>query len=140
MGPQMNEQTAPFPDSLARFVDDITYKNGWRFTLGHVDRGQGSAGLTLIIQVVGPDAYHPEGPQRGVLHYMLVPPAAYDERSWLRWLLDQILLVEQHEACEFFALDGQRPFAPNHGPGRNPYSILEMGTATDAATSFRGDH
>lgn len=69
---------------------------------------------------------------------MPVPPAAYDRRSWQRWLFDQVLLVEQHEACEFFQVDGRRPYAPNHGPGRNPYTIHELGTAADAETDFRG--
>lgn len=33
---------------------------------------------------------------------MPVPAAAYNEQSWTRWLLEQILLVEKHEAMEFF--------------------------------------
>jgi hypothetical protein len=90
-----------------------------------------------VINLTGPDSYHPERTIR-VNHYLIVPAASYDERSWRRWLLDQVLLVESHEACEFFQIDGQRPFAPNHGPGRDPYTILELGTVEDAETSFRG--
>ena len=85
-----------------------------------------------------------------VNHYMPVPPAAYDGRSWRRWLFDQVLLVERHEAMEFFALtttsdvdgftyDPVRPYAPSHGPGNDPYLVREVGTDLDRRTSFRGD-
>jgi hypothetical protein len=52
--------------------------------------------------------------------------------------------VERHEAAEFFALDadkpggGARPYAPHHQPGADPYTVFELGTAEEAATSFRG--
>ena len=131
-------QTAPYPHALASLVQRMTYKEGWGFSLAHIDRGQGCEGLTLSILVECKDSYHPERTFR-VMHYMPVPPAAYDERAWMRWLLDQVLLVESHEACEFFKIDGKRPYSPNHGPGRNPYSIMEKGTARDAATFFTGD-
>jgi hypothetical protein len=135
-----NTQTAPFPTELAELVAGMSYRPRWRFSLEHVDRGQGSEGLTLVIVSQGYDTHHPErGENYGVVHYMPVPPAAFDRRAWVRWLLDQLLDVETHEACEFFRVDGAQPFAPNHGPGRNPYAILELGTAADAATSFRGD-
>jgi len=96
-------QTAPYPHRLAELVEQVKYKAKWSFSLDSFDRGQGSEGLTLSIHIITPDAYHPEIP-RGVVHYFPVPPAAYDVRSWQRWLFDQILLVESHEACEFFAL------------------------------------
>jgi hypothetical protein len=131
-------QVASYPHTLAKLVDRLHYKEGWLFWLQDLDRGQGSEGLTLIINLTVPDSYHPEQTMR-VDHYMIVPPAAYDERSWCRWLLDQILLVEQHEACEFMRIDGHRPYAPNHGPGRNCYSIMEQGTKEDAQTTFRGE-
>jgi hypothetical protein len=130
-------QLAPDPEVLRSLVDRLAYKDGWRFSLQDLDRGQGSEGLTLVINLTGPNSYHPER-TIAVNHYMIVPPAAFDERAWRRWLFGQILLVEQHEACEFFQLDGRRPYAPNHGPGRDPYTVMEMGTAEDAETSFRG--
>ena len=139
MGETMR-QTAPYPLALAGFVDGLTYRPGWTARLEDLDRGQGSEGLTLIITTRGFDSYHPErGPTYRVNHYMPVPPAAYDERSWRRWLLDQFLLVERHEACEFFAIDGERPYAPSHGPGNDPYLIREVGTDEDRRTSFRGE-
>lgn len=137
-------QEAPYPDALAALVRRLEYRPGWTFDLRHLNRGQGSAGLTLIINITGPDSYHP-GRLISVNHYMPVPPAAYDTRSWQRWLLDQVLLVERHEAMEFFRLHDSpgsehavRPYAPSHGPGNDPYLVREIGRGADAETSFRG--
>jgi len=139
-------QTAPEPEVLRYLVDRLSYRPGWTFGLADIDRGQGSEGLTLIIITRGYDSYHPDrGENYRVSHYMPVPPAAYDFRSWRHWLLEQLLLVERHEAMEFFAVHDSpgsehkvRPYAPSHGPGNDPYIIREVGTAEDAETSFRG--
>lgn len=137
---RLNSQTAPYPDALKALVDKLTYRPGWKPRLENIDRGQGSTGLTLIIRSLGYDTYHVDrGETYEVNHFSPVPPAAFDGRAWERWLLDQFLLIEAHEACEFFQIGGRRPFAPNHGPGRNPYSIIETGTDQDARTSFRGE-
>lgn len=136
-------QEAPFPRILAQLVDELRYKAGWTFNLNHLDRGQGCVGLTLCILIYTPDSYHPEEFRRA-MHYMPVPPAAFDRQSWCRWLLNQILFVELHEACEFFSLtvNGEhvdRPYAPNHGPGRDPYVVFDYATDVDRRTSFRGE-
>lgn len=131
-------QIAPEPDVLVNLVKRLTYKPLWKFTIEDIDRGQGSEGLTLCILITCPNSYQPERMQ-SVIHYMPVPPAAYDERSWRRWLFEQILLVERHEACEFFQIDGIRPYAPHHGPGNDPYTVFDHGTDLDVRTSFRGD-
>ena len=137
--PTENRQIAPYPQALADLVAATAYRPNWTVKLQDLDRGQGSAGLTLIITTCGYDSYHPErGETYRVMHYMPVPPAAYDERAWLRWLFDQFATVELHECMEFFAIGDGRPFAPNHGPGRNPYSVLELGADVDVRTSFRG--
>ena len=133
------KQIAPYPTLLAGLVNRLQYKDGWQFELKDFDRGQGSEGLTLVITLTCQESYPPEQ-EMNVLHYMIIPPAAYDERSWTRWLFDQILLVEQHEACEFFLIEGHRPYAPHHGPGNNCYTIFDHGTAEDAQTTFRGVH
>lgn len=136
----MNSNEAPFPFELQELVHTLKYRPGWRFSLEDVDRGQGSKGLTLCVVSQGYNTYEPElGETYRVMHYMPVPPASFDKRAWQRWLLDQLLDIEVHEACEFFQVEGARPFAPNHGPGRNPYTILEVGTVEDAETSFRGE-
>jgi hypothetical protein len=74
-------QEAPFPVVLGRLVTSLAYKAGWTFRLVDLDRGQGSGGLTLVINITGPNSYRP-WQTISVDHYMPVPPAAYDLRSW----------------------------------------------------------
>lgn len=126
-----NEQAAPdtATNILAGLVAQLTYKPGWRFALKNINRGQGCSGLTLMISAEVPNSLNP-AEMSGFLHLMPVIPAAYDEENWTRWLLDQILLVEQHEALEYFQIGETRPFFPEHGPGRNPYNINLIGTKT----------
>lgn len=138
-------QRAPYPDALKDLVERTTYRPGWKFWLENVDRDKDSegnvvgSGLTLVIRTLGYNTYRlSDGETYSVHHYFIVPAATYDERAWLRWLFDQIVLVETHEAMEFFKIDKHRPYAPNHGPGRNPYTIHERGTEEDAKTMFTG--
>jgi hypothetical protein len=131
-------QEALFPDELAELVASATYKPGWRVELADMDRGQGSSGLTLRITATAVDTYDP-GTPIAVWHFFPVPPAAYNRQSWQRWLFEQILLVERHEAAEFFQVDGSRPYAPNHGPGWDPYLITELTTDEARRTTFRGE-
>jgi hypothetical protein len=131
-------QEAPYPTELADLVEKLEYKNGYRISLEHRNRGQGSLGLTLTIQITGPDSYDPNRIIR-VNHFFPVPPASYLRHTWQRWLLEQILLVERHEACEFFTVAGEKPFAPHHGPGEDPYTVFEHGTSEQVRTSFRGE-
>jgi len=132
-----NTNTAPFPVELANLVGACEYRPGWLVSLQDMDRGQGSKGLTLVITTATIDSYSGE-PIR-VNHLFPVPPAAYDRRSWLRWLFEQFLLVERHECMEFFQIDGDRPYAPSHGPGNDPYLVRDLGTDIDRRTSFRGE-
>lgn len=122
-----NRQVGPDSSTaiLAALVPRITYKPGWTFQLQEIDRGQGCQGLTLLIGATLVDSSNP-GAMVGVLHLMPVAPAAYDEASWVGWLFEQIQLVEQHEALEFFQVDGEAPLFPGHGPGRNPYGVSRV--------------
>lgn len=118
-------QSAPFPYALERHCAILKYKDGWFFDLfDNDDRGQGSVGLTLIISAKVINSYPPND-EMYVRHLFPVPPAAYDSDTWRRWLLDRIVQVETHEACEFFVMGEERPYAPNHGDGRDPYTIFE---------------
>jgi hypothetical protein len=135
--PETMTQVAPYPRELASIVDRLSYRDGWTFRLADTDRGQGSRGLTLVITTRVPDSYHP-GHTILVAHYMLVPPAAYNERSWKWWLFDQIGLVERHERAEFFRIDGQPVTPPAHGPGNDPYLLLDYGTDLDRRTQATG--
>jgi hypothetical protein len=140
-------QTAPYPQALAHLVDCLEYRSreGWHVSLEDIDRGQGSKGLTLIVLRSGPDTYNPDQTLR-VNHYFPVPPAAYDWRSWQRWLFDRLGDVDTHERCENFLVHDSpgsghvmRPYAPSHGPGNDPYLVRELGTMEDVETSFRGE-
>ncbi len=120
-------QTAPYPSVLDGLVKALRYRQGWSFSLdSEYDRGQNCVGLTLNIYVVAADSYSDRSIR--VQHLMPVPAAAYNEKSWRRWLFEQILLVERHEAAEFFEVDGKKPFAPHHQDGNDPYTIFEPGT------------
>lgn len=142
-------QEAPWPFVLEKLVLRLRYRPGYRFALQHMDRDQGSIGLTFVVRSVGYNSYHPDrGQTYRVEHRFPVPPAAFNEQSWRRWLLDRLIELEVHEACEFFQLtDGEtddpekneRPYAPHHGPGNDPYVIFEHGTEEAARTSFRGE-
>jgi len=98
--------------------------------------GSAAGGLTLEVLARTDDAYH--GGPRSVIHYFPVPAATYDDRSWRRWILHCLIKIETHEACEFLQIDDERPFAPNHGPGRDPYTIFDYATDDDRRTSFQG--
>lgn len=121
-----NSQEGPDATTLVEVVSTITYKPGWKLWLAEdmarpTEHMAGSRGLTLCISAEVENSYHPE--PTTVEHWMAVPPTAYDRDTWIRWVLDQILLVEQHEALEFFKVDGELVYAPAHGPMRNPYTI-----------------
>lgn len=130
-------QQAPYPYELFDLVASLTYKKDWDFRLKDIDRGQGSTGLTFIATVYGPDTYHPEE-IRGVNHYFIVPAASYNRQSWQRWLFERLSEVELHETMEWFKVNGYRPFAPNHSPGHDPYTVRELTTDEDRRTDFRG--
>lgn len=137
MGAEMS-QRAPFPQALADLVGRCTYRAGWGIWLGQQDRGQGSAGLTLVITTATVNSYDHDQ-LMAVNHLFIVPAASYDERSWQRWLFECFHQVEFHEAMEFFTIDGEKPYAPSHGPGNDPYLLREVGTDVDRRTSFRGE-
>ena len=106
----------PFPDVLAGLVPAVGLWPGWSFRLETVPL----KGLCLIVSVDTTDAYQPGEPYN-VTHYFPVPPASHDERSWSRWVLERIFLVQRHEAMEAFTVAGERPFPPGHGGGHDPY-------------------
>jgi len=160
LAPRQMHQVAPWPDELVLLVNALRYRLhlGWKVTLesdlerDHEDVHQGeSRGLTLVVERKGPNSYdHAE--MMEVAHYFAVPPATYNRASWMRWLFDRLGDVDDHERMEDFTLDvsalgaegaaeGElvRPYAPNHGPGWDPYLVTVERTALDRQTSFRGE-
>lgn len=144
---ERNTQDAPFPALLAGLVERLTLEPGWSVRMHHMTRDTGTAdqgsGLTLTITTVSYDTYHPErGRNYRVAHDFIVPAATYNEQSWTRWLFERYVDVLRHEGMEFFRLDDYRPYAPNHGPGFDPYQVREESTDLDRRTQFTGgvDH
>ena len=136
-------QIAPYPVALNLILAELTYRPRWNVYLEDMRRGQGSEGLTLVVDALVQDsrAAFPTDDQMPLIrvhHLFPVPPAAYNMRSWRRWVFDRLLEVERHEAAEFFVVDGERPFAPLHGPGNDPYMVVEA-TPTEARTNNRGE-
>lgn len=133
-------QEAPYPETLRDLVIRSSYKKdeGWQTWLADIERDPGCSGLTLVIQRHGPDSYHPERVIT-VNHYFPVPPATYDERSWTWWLFERYGDVELHERMENFKVDGKPVYPPAHGPGNNPYLVLQYGTDLDRRTKYTGE-
>lgn len=133
-------QYAPDPVELDAIIRQLAYKPGWTFMLYDKQRDDDppAGGATLSIVTHGKDAYHP-GVERPIAHLFIVPAATYDRESWVRWVFERVRDVETHEACEHFVLDGVRPFAPRHGPGSDPYTIIQYATDEQRRTSFRGE-
>jgi hypothetical protein len=143
-GPPPNTQTAPYPLELADLVAGCTYRPGWAVYLRDEIRDPADThtgetrGLTLTIITNTINSYPPHDPMR-VRHLFAVPAATYNRASWLRWLFEQFAAVELHECMEFFTVDGEKPLAPNHGPGWDPYLVTQLTTDLDRRTSFRGE-
>lgn len=140
-----NVQRAPYPAELAELVELVSYREGWQVILRDEVRdpadthGVESAGLTLSIITRTVNSYPPHEPMR-VRHLFAVPPATYNRESWQRWLFERFLDVERHECMEFFTIGEVKPYAPNHGPGWDPYLLTTVeATPVDRATSFRGE-
>lgn len=141
---QMMRQSAPFPSDLLELVDALRYRPGWLARLVDIERdpedthGAAAGGLTFIVTTNTINAYRPEQKVR-VNHYFIVPAATYNRASWLRWLFDCMAKVELHECMEFFTIGEDKPFAPTHGPGDDPYVVHEYAGDVQRRTSFRGD-
>ena len=129
---------APYPEALAQLVEAWAYKPLWQAHLHDEPlNDEGVGGLRLYIISDTPDSLAPERRIR-VRHEFIVPAATYNRASWLRWLWDRTCDVENHEAGEFFRIDGERVYAPHHGNGENPYIVWQIGTR-EAASKSAGD-
>ncbi len=140
-------QEAPWPVELEDLVNSTRLWPGWTMKLQHnllrdtkeIHQREGR-GTTLVITTKTYNTYHYEdGQNYRVHHYFIVPAATYNRKSWMRWLFDRFADVQLHEAMEAFVVNGERPFAPHHGPGENPYVVIETGTDEEARTTFRGE-
>jgi hypothetical protein len=118
-------------DVLDDLVSRARCKPGWSFAL----RYEGGA-HRLVIFVTGPNS-RADG-NVTVAHYFPVPEATFNERSWRRWIFEMCRRVENHELGEWFGIGEERPFAPLHGPGEDPYTVHEFRDVVDARTNQDG--
>jgi hypothetical protein len=119
-------------DVLVKLVAKVTCKPGWKFSLVREENA-----LRLVIAVTGADAAEPEQ-ELTVRHFFPVPQASYNEKTWRRWIFERCRGVENHELGEWFRIDGERPFAPTHGPGEDPYTVHEYREDVDRRTRQDG--
>ncbi|HEX6968104.1 MAG TPA: hypothetical protein VF174_04720 [Micromonosporaceae bacterium] len=104
--------------SVAALVGRLTYKPGWTFKLG------GPGGRYLCVFATTPDS-NDVSRQRTTQHMFEVPDDLTTDRAAARWIFERLLLVEQHEAGEFFAIAGRRPFYPHHQDEGSPYDLVD---------------
>jgi len=104
--------------NLAGLVASIAYKPGWRFKLS----GPNGRWLCVYAETVDSQA---QDRTRLTQHQFELPDPLPADRELVRWVLERLLLVEQHEACEFLKVDGFAPFFPNHQDEGSPYVLVE---------------
>jgi hypothetical protein len=141
-------QVTPWPQELEDLVAVTEFRPGWTVRLyanyprdypnGDQSQPAFGHGTTLVITADTVNSYPPHDPIR-VRHLFVVPAATYNRASWQRWLFEQFVLVDRHETMEFFTVDGEKPYAPNHGPGCDPYIVHDLATDEQRRTSFRGE-
>lgn len=103
---------------LAPLVASFTYKPGWRFKIAGPLNGY------LCAYALTPNSLA-SNTDRVTQHQFKLPPTPITVAEFARWLLDSMLLVERHEAAEFLAIDGFRPFWPHHQDDGSPYEHVE---------------
>jgi hypothetical protein len=110
---------------LREMVAELTYKPGWTFTLKSSPWRAGWAGILFEIRVETTNNIR-SGEDIRVRHSMPVPVyVGGDPAYWRRWIFDQIVNVERHEAAELFQIGEERPFFPDHGPAADPYAVRD---------------
>jgi len=120
-------------DILGVLVLRVRCKPGWRFELREED-----GALRLVVIVRGFDSARPDERTTFVVqHAFPVPEATYNEATWRRWIFERCRGVENHELGEWFRIGVERPFAPLHGPGEDPYTVHEFRPAADALRTAR---
>jgi hypothetical protein len=123
-------------DLLRQIIANVTCKPGWEFALAST-RSKLDCDRVLEIRVTGSNA-RIQDEDITIRHNFPVPIATYNEMTWRRWIFDCCIKVETHELGEFFMIAGERPFAPLHGPGEDPYVIHEFRPEVDARTRQDG--
>lgn len=103
---------------VASLVGRLSYRDGWQFKMG----GPGGSVLCVYAHTVDSQARHQ---RRFTQHQFPAPDGLGDEHAAARWIFDRLLLVERHEAGEFFAVDGRFPFFPHHQDEGSPHELVD---------------
>lgn len=125
---------------LAEIVAQVSCKPGWLFDLREPPGDHlGNMMPKLVITVPGYDSARPSAlTPFTVDHSFPVPEATYNAPTWRRWIFECCRRVENHEIGEWFRIGADRPFAPLHGPGEDPYTVHEFRPIADALTTQNG--
>lgn len=94
----------PEEEPLRKLLRAFTYRPGWTFDVVAGD-------LIIRATVIDTDNLTKTTP---LTYTRGLPLYVQDTFDWTRWLLAQIMIVEDHEAREFFKIDGVKVFNP-HG-------------------------
>lgn len=123
-------------DILCALVRELECKPGWEFDI-RLDQETGAS--CLVISVSGYNSAFPtERRPITVSHWKPIPITTYGVGAWKRWLFTQCQEVETHELGEWFRFRDDRPFLPLHGPGENPYVVVEYRDPIDSLTTQNG--
>lgn len=118
-------------DVLEQVIDSATYTDDARFQLIREDE---SNYALLYIFLSAPNTYREDRTMRHTRHEFVVPVATYNFNAWVRWVFERIKsAVAVHEVCEWFKIDGVRPYPPHHGNGEDPYVEWHLGTEEQAS-------
>lgn len=112
--------------NIKELLKDVTYRDGWKlsvFAIGSHD-GVGRIYSALKIEIECEDSQK-DDKKIQLEHRFQIPPFLMDEDETLRWILDCIITVERHEACEWLKVKGVSPFLPDHDFDGDPYRIPE---------------
>lgn len=138
-------QYAPYPTELLSIISHAEWPPEIkRVYLADMERdsedthGGAAGGLTLVFHFSGPSPYASKDVQNTAFYYP-VPAATWNRGAWLRWVFECLEDTYRHELMEWFVVEGERPFAPLHGPGENPYRLHVNSDSLQRRTSFRGE-
>lgn len=131
--------------SLQDTVNRLRYKPGWSFSLrngytssstateylGPHTASAGAASILtgpvfLDVTIVTWDSGSPDSRIKVTHSFMFPEPVSSSRELIERWLLDRIIDVEHHEACEFFRIGDSKPYFPDHGPDASLYTIRRV--------------
>ncbi len=114
-------------EKVESMLKHFTYKEGWAFSIfAHTSHYVSIFELRVRLDVKESSSVvgSPTTVRILVNHPFPVPAYPMDDKETERWVLDCILMVEQHETCEHFRIGGKAIFYPEHGEGANSYRII----------------